>query len=293
MKWRELAPGQRSQLIIFDRANSNRVLFETREAIIEAPNWSPDGEWLVFNSDGLLYKIKADGSGPPRQIPAESLTDNNNDHVLSPDGRFIYTSSNDGHLYRVSMDGGPPQCVTDDSDELEARYLHGISPDGSTLAFIGSKAHGTEKLFNIFTLSLPKSTTTQLTRSGRHHDGAEFSPDGEWIYFNSDRASETEGHSQLFRMRPNGQELEQLTFDDRVNWFPHLSPDGSSMIYLSYEHGTVGHPANQDVILRQADPEGMNGQTLAAVFGGQGTINVNSWAPDSRRFAFVAYPISN
>lgn len=190
------------------------------------------------------------------------------------------------------MNGGPPQCVTDDSDGLGARYLHGISPDATTLAFIGCQPLGTEKFFNIFTLSLVGGSTSQLTHSDRHHDGAEFSPDGEWIYFNSDRASETEGHSQLFRIRPNGQELEQLTLDDRVNWFPHLSPDGSSMVYLSYEPGVVGHPANKDVLLRQADPEGINAHTVASLFGGQGTINVNSWAPDSQRFAFVSYPIA-
>jgi hypothetical protein len=30
---------------------------------------------------------------------------------------------------------------------------------------------------------------------------------------------------------------------------------------------------------------------LVDLFGGQGTINVNSWAPDSRRFAFVRYEL--
>jgi TolB protein len=28
------------------------------------------------------------------------------------------------------------------------------------------------------------------------------------------------------------------------------------------------------------------------LFGGQGTINVNSWSPDSGRFAFVTYPMA-
>lgn len=302
-RWRELAPGQRAQLTIVDRASvdedpvdsgpSSRVVFETAESVIEAPNWNPGGDWLVFNSDGLLYRIKADGSGPPIRIPTGELNDSNNDHVLSPDGTCLFTSSQNGHLYRVPADGGSAQRVSDDADGLQARYLHGISPDGTTLALIGRHQLRAAKRFNIFTLSLIDGSTRQLTDSDHHHDGAEYSPDGEWIYFNSDRASTAKGHSQIFRMRPDGRDPQQLTFDTRVNWFPHLSPDGSSMVYLSYQSSVVGHPANKDVLLRQADPEGESVRTVAGVFGGQGTINVNSWAPDSQRFAYVAYPVRN
>ena len=83
--------------------------------------------------------------------------------------------------------------------------------------------------------------------------------------------------------------LEQLTHDLRVNWFPHPSPDGRSVVYLSYPPATQGHPADRDVILRLMNPDGSQQRDLLAFRGGQGTINVNSWAPNSRRLAFVAY----
>ena len=130
----------------------------------------------------------------------------------------------------------------------------------------------------------------QLTDSAAPHDGSEFSPDGEWLYFNSERGSDVPGHAQLFRMRLDGSGIEQLTQDERVNWFPHISPDGTKVVYISFPAGTVKHPTNKDVILRRMRPDGGQPADLLAFNGGQGTINVNSWSPDSRHFAFVMYP---
>ena len=130
----------------------------------------------------------------------------------------------------------------------------------------------------------------QLTDDSYADDGSEFSPDGEWIYFNSERGSTLPGHAQLFRMSRDGARVEQLTEDERVNWFPHISPDGNHIAYISFPSGTLGHPADLDVILRLID-NGATARDLVYLFGGQGTINVPSWAPDSRRIAFVAYPI--
>lgn len=123
-------------------------------------------------------------------------------------------------------------------------------------------------------------------------DGAEFSPDGEWIYFNTERFSTDPGHAQIARVRPDGSGLEQLTFDERVNWFPHLSPDGDSAYYISFPPGTLGHPADLPVEIRFVRTDDWAAATtVAALFGGQGTINVNGWEPNGRRFAYVDYPL--
>ncbi len=92
-------------------------------------------------------------------------------------------------------------------------------------------------------------------------------------------------------MRPDGGEVTQLTFDERVNWFPHVSPDGSAMAYLSYPPLTNGHPENLPVQIVVADPLGREVTARIDAFGGRGTINVPSWAPDSTRLAYVEYPI--
>ena len=286
---RSLAAGQRSDLTVIDLAGKADVIFSTSE-VIEAPNWSADGQWLVFNAGGRLYRIAATG-GQPEQIDTGSLADLNNDHVLSPDGNSIYVSSDDGHLYAVPFTGGTPRRVSNTHPTPFHYYLHGISPDGATLSYVAIEQRNGERQVNVFTIPSAGGADLRLTDLSVPNDGPEYSPDGRWIYFNSELAASRPGHAQIFRMSAaDGSGLEQLTFDSYVNWFPHLSPDGSVVALLSYPQGTTGHPADKDVLLRLMTPEGGELRTLASFFGGQGTINVNSWAPDSQRLAYVAYP---
>jgi Tol biopolymer transport system component len=290
---RRLQPGQVSQLTIIDRDGRDaRVVHET-DALIEAPNWTPDGRWLIYNSDGALFRLAADGAGAAEKINVGPIDDANNDHVLAPGGRTIYISSRDGHLYAAPLAGGQRRRISNEHPAEAPRryYLHGVSPDGSTLAYVGVEPAGGDpsRLKNIFTIPAAGGADRQLTRGEARMDGPEYSPDGAWIYCNG-QPDANAPELQVFRMRPDGSGREQLTRDVRSNWFPHPAPDGSCFVYLSYPPGTVGHPADKDVILRRADPDGSNSRDLVALFGGQGTINVNSWAPDSRRFAYVAYP---
>jgi hypothetical protein len=64
------------------------------------------------------------------------------------------------------------------------------------------------------------------------------------------------------------------------------------MAYISFPEGTLGHPADKAVILRLARPDGSGMRDLDAFNGGQGTINVNSWAPGSDRLAYIRYPVA-
>jgi TolB protein len=247
----------------------------------------------VYNSLGALYRLRADGSQAPVRIDTGSHAPANNDHVLSPDGRTIYFSTDDGCLLAVPFEGGLPRRVSNlHPAEAEFRYyLHGVSPDGGQLAYVGLQKQGDGFEYGLYLVPAQGGADQVLLRPGVPVDGPEYSPDGAWIYFNGEVGASRAGHSQLFRMRPDGSGLEQLTHDERVNWFPHLSPDGRSLLYLSYPPGTLGHPANRRVILRLVHPAGGTGTDLVTLLGGQGTLNVNSWAPDSEHFAYVSYPL--
>ncbi|MDR1188531.1 MAG: aldo/keto reductase [Bifidobacteriaceae bacterium] len=289
--WRKLGPGQVSRLHIYDAASGqDRVVYETDAAVIEAPNWTVDGTGIVFNQDGELHALDL-ASGEARLIDSGIRGAYNNDHVLDPDGRHIFATAEDGHIYQVPLTGGAARRVTPDSDGLAVHYLHGVSPDGRTLLHIGGPARAQGAVYNVYALDLASGRSTALTYSGRPYDGAEFSPDAAWIYFNAEPEGSAAGHAQIFRMRPDGSGTEQLTSDGRVNWFPHLSPDGRSLVYISFPPGTTGHPADRPVQLVVADPLARSESVRLDLFGGQGTINVNSWAPDSRRFAYVDYPV--
>jgi hypothetical protein len=269
------------------------LVHESREMLFEAPNWTSDGE-LILNGDGVLWTLEARQGAAPRQIPIKGVPVLNNDHVLAPGGTHIFLSANDWQIYRAPLVGGHAARITDPDDGL-LHFLHGVKPTGDTLAYtaitIGEGSTFVSQ--HIHTVGVDGRDDSTLF-SGRASDGSEFSSDGAWIYFNTEHFSTVPGHAQIARIRPDGSDLEQLTFDDRVNWFPHDAPVGDLAIYLSFPPGTVGHPADLPVELRLvragkwSDPE-----VVASLDGGQGTINVNSWAPDGRRFAYVDYPLSD
>lgn len=289
----DLQPGQVSQLIIADVETGDlRVLLAT-DRLIESPNWTPDGQWLIVNGGGLLYRIAAAGSTDLELIPTGKVVNINNDHILSPDGHTIYFSAA-GHLFGVPLEGGDPVHISNEHpvEEQYSYWLHGVSPDDRLLAYVSVEPEGDDPRGrrNLATVPVAGGPDQALTRGIVPFDGPEYSPDGSWLYYNSEEAASIPGHAQLFRMRPDGTGREQLTFDDRVNWFPHLSPDGTRVVYISYDPGTISHPADVEVELRLIMPDGGRVRTVCSLFGGQGTLNTNSWAPDSRQFAYVAYP---
>ncbi|MEU4197818.1 biopolymer transporter Tol [Kribbella sp. NPDC026611] len=279
---RTLRPGQRSELYVVDVAsNEHRLVFSSETVLFEAPNWTPQGE-LIVNGDGRLYKVTT----RLEEIELQGVPDINNDHVVSPDGSTVYVSADDGHIYAVPLNGGSGRRVTNERPGVH-HYLHGVSPDGTTLAYIGLEQRGDQRITNVWTIPSAGGRDTQLTDDEYADDGSEYSADGKWIYFNSERA----GHAQLFRISTDTHQLEQLTNDERVNWFPHQAPDGSAVAYVSFPPGTEGHPANiDDVRLRLLTSDG-EVRELTTLFGGQGTMNVPSWSPDSRSFAYVTYPL--
>ncbi|MEV6301116.1 hypothetical protein AB0M02_17035 [Actinoplanes sp. NPDC051861] len=273
----------KARIHIHDVVSGESVLVHTSTTVhFEAPNWSARGD-LILNGDGLLWSLPADGSAPPRQIPLDGVPELNNDHVLAPNDR-IFLSANDGHIYEAPLSGGSARRIT---HEDRMHFLHGVSPDGSTLAYVGIEQQRWDA-GSLLTISSDGGPSTRLTEAdGGPDDGPEYSPDGTWIYFNTERFSP---NAQIARIRPDGTGMEQLTVDDRVNWFPHLTADGSRAVHLSYPPGTRGHPADLPVELRLVEGDAWaEARTIVTLRGGQGTINVNSWSPDCQHFAYVDY----
>jgi hypothetical protein len=247
----------------------------------EAPNWMPDGKSLLFNRNGHIEKIAVTG-GTPETIDTGFANRCNNDHGISPDGHLLAISdqSQEEHrslVYVLPITGGTPKRLTQNSPS----YWHGWSPDGKTLAFVGERNGN----FDIYAIPVTGGEEKRLTTAPGLDDGPDYSPDGKYIYFNSERT----GQMQIWRMRADGSEQEQVTSDEHNNWFPHISPDGKWMVFLSYDTSVKGHPEDKDVMLRLMSLADKKITVLAKLFGGQGTINVPSWSPDSKKLAFVSY----
>ena len=260
-----------------------RVLHEF-DYVIEAPNWTRDGRYLVYNARGRLYTYELD-PGEIKAIDTGFAIDCNNDHVLSPDNSQLAVShfTNEdatSRIYIIPFAGGEPRLVT----EKGPSYLHGWSPDGERLAYCAER----NGQYDVYTISVNGGSETQLTNTPGLDDGPEYSPDGGYIWFNSTRT----GLMQIWRMKGDGSEQTHIVREDANCWFPHVSPDRQWVVYIAYGKNDVNagdHPPNKNVELRLISAEGGNSRTIVKLFGGQGTLNVNSWSPDNCTIAFVSY----
>ena len=293
IRHRPLAHDQTCVVYVVDvTTGKSTEVYRTTELLLEAPNWI-DEDSMILNGDGVLWRLSIP-SGTVAPITLDGVPDLNNDHVPAPDPDVVFVSAYDGHIHRATLSTGATERITTNrSESADAPLPPWREPGWSNARVRRRRARPDGRLGVARTSSRSRPTVVpirQLTFGARPADGCEFSPDGEWIYFNTEAFTEHAGHAQIARMRTDGSETTRLTYDDRVNWFPHTSPNGTHVCYLSYPPGTIGHPADLDVEIRLVADDWSAPTILAKLHGGQGTINVNSWAPDSTAFAYVAYP---
>lgn len=272
-----------SALEIIDVSSGLREVIASNPGSFQAPNWTPDGKTLIYNETGKLYNFDL-ATRMATVLNTDFANKNNNDHVLTFDGKQMGISSEQPEtkgqsaVYTLPVTGGIPKKITDKTPS----YLHGWSPDNQYLIYTGER----NGEFDIYKISKDGGNEIQLTNTKGLDDGSEFSPDGKYIYFNSTRT----GKMQIWRMDPDGKNQIQLTFDEMNNWFPHISPDNKWMVFISFpkEVPADKHPFYQRVYLRMVPVAGGEAKVIAYLYGGQGTINVPSWSPDGKKIAFVS-----
>jgi Tol biopolymer transport system component len=272
-----------SHLEVMDVSTGLRKILYSAPNSLQAPNWTPDNKSLLYSSEGLLYQYNLK-NGAIEKINTGTANDLNNDHVLSMDGKMLGISNHLGGkstIFILPITGADkPQQIT--ADSLVPSYLHGWSPDKKRLIFTGLR----KNQWDVWAIDIATKKETPLTNDPTLDDGAEYTPDGKWIYFNSVRT----GIMKIWRMKPDGSEQEQVTFDESNDWFPHISPDGKWMVYISFpkEMDPTTHPFYQKTYIRLMPLNGGAPKNIAYVYGGQGTINVPSWSPDSKQIAFIS-----
>ena len=287
-------PRYASRIMVYDLDRKTATVVHEADQVWEAPNWSRDGRYLLANSGGRLYRVAVDRRVAPELVNVDPSLRCNNDHDFSPDGKLIAISasspaSRQSQIYVANADGSNHRLVV----SAAPSYFHGWSPDGRYLSFVANRDG---RQYDLYRVPAAGGEEQRLTFDPANDDGTDYSPDGKWIYFNSERG----GGWNIWRMPADGageddRNAERVTSDALEDWFPHPSPDGKSLLFLSFPAGTTGHnDRGLRVQLRMMPMPGEKidasvPQVITEITGGQGTINVNSWAPDSRRFAYVTY----
>lgn len=271
-----------SDIEVLDLETQNCKIIYQSPISIQAPNWMTDNKNLLYNSEGRLYTFDLKTS-IPTVLNTGNVIENNNDHVISFDGKWLAISSraktNNSNGWVLPITGGQPRLITVSGPS----YMHGWSPDGKWLVFTG----GRNDEFDIYKIAVAGGPEIKLTKSPGLDDGPEYTPDGKYIFFNSVRS----GLMQIWRMKTDGSEQTQITNDDNDNWFPHISPDGKWIVYIAFLKNEVApseHPFYRHVYIKLMPVGGGPAKVIAYVYGGQGTINTPSWSPDSKHIAFVS-----
>ncbi len=292
----EPAAHLRSRVFVYSLKDGTSREVYADDSVWEAPNWSPDGKYLILNHGGGIYKLVlgSPGTATPQKLPLPSDLDCNNDKALSPDGSKLAfsastPSSHGSEVFVANADGTNPKQRTTEVPS----YFHGWSPDAKTLAFVAQRKGSGQ--FDIYRIPTAGGAETELTANPHHDDGPDYSPDGKWIYINSDRS----GKESVWRFPAASagiadKEAAMVVSDSEEDWFPHIAPDGRKLVYITYPAGTPTHNSRElHVTLRlvsiDRDTVEKTPKTLVTLTGGQGTMNVNSWSPDSEHFAYVRY----
>jgi len=274
-----------SNLEVMDVTTGHRKILYQSAHSIQAPNWTRDGKKLIYNSKGKLYQFDLNKHSIS-PLNTGNISNNNNDHVLSYDGSLLGISNNDpdnngvSTIYFLPVEGDSlPVRVT--KPGANHSYLHSWSPDNKNMIFTGYR----DGAYNIIKVDVATGNETKLTNRPDLDDGSEYSPDGKYIFFNSVR----EGTMDLWRMDADGKNTTRLTSDGYNDWFPHVSPDMKWIVFISFpkDIDPSDHPFYKHCLLRIIPYEGGTPKIIGYIYGGQGSINVPSWSPDSKYIAFV------
>ena len=253
------------------------------EADAVQPGWSPSGQRIVYwsrsgrSAAGDIWTIPAEGGSPTALTSDPSLDWN---PIWSPDGRYIYFSSNRGgsmNLWRVGVDEstgnpvGQPVPVTTGGGSASQHAT--ISADGQRIAYVARiESMNLQRIGFDPVKGVTEGTGAWVTRGSRATAQPHLSEDGGRVAFNSVGRQE-----DIYAVNVDGSGLQQLTNDPFQDRAARWARGGQRLAYYSNRTGAYE--------IWTINRDGSDVRQLTRSPGAHYPV----WSPDGRRMAYSSH----
>ncbi|MCA9567106.1 MAG: PD40 domain-containing protein [Myxococcales bacterium] len=200
--------------------------------MVRNPAWSPDGAWLVYESDRHafreLYRVQRDGTG------LERLTDHPNGSFepdVAPDGAITFVSSRDGNaeVYVMGPHGEDPfRVTTHPGNDTNPTW----SPDGKEVAWLAWRGESVQAV----RVERGQLEPRALRADGHPAEidrGIAWSPQGDRVAITTQIGPKDVAVDIVDRAGVRLARLDGPGPDEHPSW----SPDGQYLVFASSRDG--------------------------------------------------------
>jgi TolB protein len=256
------------EIYVMNADGSEARAATANRSINNFPNWSPDGDAILYTSYRYLRRpflfLSSRGQGKPGRLLAR-LGDARSQYrgVFAPDHERLALVMSDGevsHIYMVGLDGRNLRRLTSGrAIDVSPTF----SPDGKRIAFVSDRTGAPQ----IYIMDVSGDNVRRLTFDGSYNTNPSWSPDGLWIAYET----RVNGQFDIWLIDPEGVTNVPLETNPRSDEGPSWAPNSRMIVFSSTRRGLAD--------LYVIDRDGSNLRRITAAAGNNTSP---AWGPYSR-----------